>query len=76
MQKAVVCQELERLLDDSPYCMARKLCFLKMLVYQLFSVVPFGVAKKIRRTQKLIKFLKVALSTGRQRKSTLFSLTP
>ena len=48
----------------------------KTLVNQLFSVVPFGVAKKIRRTPKLVKFSKVVLSVGRQWKSALFSLTP
>ena len=63
------------LFDDSPFCMAQKSHFLKTLVYQLFSVVPFGVAKKMRRTQKVVKFLKVVLSIGRQGKSALFSLT-
>jgi hypothetical protein len=38
------------LFDDSPSCVTKKSRFLKMLMYQLFSVVPFGVAKKIRRT--------------------------
>ena len=64
------------LFDDSPFCIAQKSRFLKMLMYQLFSVVPFGVAKKIRRTSKLMKFLKVVLCSGRQGKSAFFSLTP
>ena len=35
------------LFDDSLFCVAQKSHFQKMLVNQLFSVVPFGVAKKI-----------------------------
>jgi hypothetical protein len=45
-----VYQGLEVLFDDSQFCVAQKSHFQQTLVNQLFSVVPFGVAKKIRRT--------------------------
>ena len=68
-------QGLDALFNDSPSCVTKKSRFLKMLMHKLFSVVPFGVAKKIRRTRKLMKFSKVVLSTGSQGKSAFFSLT-
>ena len=55
--------------------MAQKSHFQKMLVYQLFSVVPFGVVKKIRRTWKSVKIQKVVLASDRHEKIGVFLST-